>query len=243
MNNKTVKLAFIDLAISLSALYFSFLLRYEFKIPSHYFDVFISWAPWFALIQVIVFYFAKLYARIWRYTSLFDLFAIVKATSISIGGAIIFVALMTGPSGYPRSVFLLYFILNTVLAIAIRLSVRVYYSHFYRSPFLSSNTKKKRLLLLGAGKTAEKIAREILTTARSKYDLVGFIDDSIEKQRCPSSWEKIFCGLNDLKNLTVDYDELIITSPSFSGNKMREKLLKFVNQQIKLIKLFLVLMN
>ena len=75
---------------------------------------------------------------------------------------------------------------------------------------------------MGAGKTADKIAREILTTARSKYDLVGFIDDSIKKQGALLHGKKIFCGLTDLQNLKVEYDEIIVTSPSFSGNKMRK---------------------
>ena len=57
MNNRNIKLAFIDGTCSLFALYFSFLIRYEFQVPNYYIDVFISWFPWFVLIQIVVFYF------------------------------------------------------------------------------------------------------------------------------------------------------------------------------------------
>ena len=52
----------------------------------------------------------------------------------------------------------------------IRLGIRVYYSHYHESSVLKTNPNLKQLVLIGAGKTGEKIAREILTTSRKNYN-------------------------------------------------------------------------
>ena len=63
----------LDAIASVLALYLSFLIRFDFQISTSFLDIFFSWVPWFVLIQISVFYIADLYARMWRYTSLFDL--------------------------------------------------------------------------------------------------------------------------------------------------------------------------
>ena len=166
-------------------------------------------------------FFAGLYKRIWRYTSLFDLYAIVAAVALSSGISFIFILFSYGSEGYPRSVLILYLILNTILTTAIRLSVRVYYSHYHRNSTLRSNKERKILLLIGAGKTGDKIAREILTTSRNEFTIAGFVDDNPDKHGALLHGKKIFCGLERLPTLKIDYDEILITSPSATGDQMR----------------------
>ena len=182
MNNKNIKLIFIDTFVSMGTLYFSFLLRYEFQIPAKFFDVFISWLPTFVLVQGVIFLITGLYNRMWRYTSLLDLYAILRscATAWAIGFVAIYLSM--GAVTYPRSVLLLYLIFNTIFIIGVRLSVRVYWSHYNSEKMIiKSHRSKKRLLLIGAGKTGDKIAREILFSAQN-YIIVGFIDDDPEKR-------------------------------------------------------------
>ena len=77
------------------------------------------------------------------------------------------------------------------------------------------------LLLIGAGRTGDKIAREILTTSRHQYAIAGFIDDDKEKQGGLLQGKKVYCGVDDISNLKIKYDELLITAPSATGNQMR----------------------
>ena len=86
-----------------------------------------------------------------------------------------------GSTGYPRSILLLYFIFNSIIVVGLRLSVRIYYSHYHEDSVLTNSNPKKILILIGAGKTGEKIAKEIRTTSRNQYVLAGFVDDDIEK--------------------------------------------------------------
>ena len=221
INNRNIKLMFLDALASIITLYFAFLIRFDFLIPTNFLEIFFSWVLWFASFQVIVFYFSRLYARIWRYTSLFDLYAILFSVSIVVVISTFFVLIYTGSTGYPRSVLLMYFILDALATVAIRLSVRVYYTHYHEESPLKNPHSKKILLLIGAGKTGEKIAREIMTTSRHQYSIAGFIDDNVEKHGALLHGKKIFCGIRDLPNLKIQYDELLITAPTASGDQIR----------------------
>ena len=219
--NRNIKLITLDCIGSALSLYLAFLIRFEFEVPGHFGSVLIEWLPWFILSQIIVFYIRGLYARIWRYTSLIDLYAILGSSLASFSLSLIFVFFAYGMIGYPRSVLLLYFILNTITIIALRLSVRVYYSHYYKSSIIKRSSPKKVLLLIGAGKTGEKIIRDIRTTSRDQYTVVGFVDDNPDKRGALLHGKEIFCSVNELPNLDIKYDELLITMPSADGDQMR----------------------
>ncbi len=222
MNNINIKLISLDAIASISTLYIAFLLRFEFIIPNQFLNIFFTWIPWFVSTQVIVFYFSGMYARIWRYTSLFDLYAILRSASTSVGLSYISVFFIMRSATYPRSVLLLYFLLNTLFVIGIRLTVRVYYSHYHEDSVLKNKKPQKKLLLIGAGKTGEKIAKEILTTSRNQYQLVGYVDDSIDKHGALLHGKKIFGSVSDIPHLKVSYDELLITASSATGDQIRK---------------------
>ena len=221
MNKRNIKLILLDASSAMASLYFAFLIRFDFYIPENFLAIFFGWAPWFMLLQISIFYLSDLYARIWRYTSLFDLYAILKSVTTVCAVSVISVFIFTGSSGYPRSVLLIYFILNAIITVSLRLSVRVYFTHYYDSSPLVRPKPKKRLLLIGAGKTGEKIAREIMTTARHQYSIIGFVDDNKEKQGALLHGKQIFCSIGELPNLRIKYDELIITAPGASRDQIR----------------------
>ena len=106
-----MKLMLLDALASIATLYLAFLIRFDFSVPASFLEIFFKWVPWFVLLQVSVFYFADLYARIWRYTSLFDLYAILYSVTTVSAFSIIFIFIFHGSKGYPRSILLLYYIL------------------------------------------------------------------------------------------------------------------------------------
>ncbi len=211
----------LDALASIAALYLAFLIRFDFSIQPTFLEIFFDWVLWFTFFQIFIFYFAGLYSRIWRYTSLFDLYAILFSVTLVAVISVIFVFIHSGPSGYPRSVLLIYYILNALATVSIRLCVRIYFTHYHEESPLKSPQPKKVLLLIGAGKTGEKIAREIMTTSRHQYSIAGFIDDNVEKHGALLHGKKIFCSIGDLPNLKIQYDELLITAPTASGDQIR----------------------
>ena len=227
--NKDLKLILIDTGVAALALYLAFLIRFEFAVPSQFTIIYIKWIPFFAICQLVVFYFSGLHTRIWRYTSLFDLYAILRAVLGSCGLAFASVYFLMGQSGYPRSVLVLYFIFNSLLVISIRLGVRVYYSHYHKGSVAKFTKPKKSIILIGAGKTGEKIAKEMLTTSRHQYHIVGFVDDNSQKHGALLHGRKVLGNVLTLLNLEIPYDEIIITAPSATGDQMR-KIVKICKQ-------------
>ena len=221
MKNRNYLLIIADIIIAFVALYTSFLLRFDLQFPKQYTTIFFQWIPFFSISHVMVFYFSGLYVRIWKYTSLFDLYAILRSIITACGLSFIFVIIKTGALEYPRSVLLLYFLTDSLLVVASRLSVRIYYSHYHKDSIFKNSDSKKILLLIGAGKTGEKIAREIRSTSRHRYSLAGFVDDNPEKHGALLHGKKIYGSTKDLHVLNIKYDELLITAPSATGDQMR----------------------
>ena len=76
-NKNTTFLIFSDILSVIISLYFAFSLRFDFLIPELFLNNFYNWLPVFTVIHVCIFYVSGMYGRIWRYTSLFDLYAIL----------------------------------------------------------------------------------------------------------------------------------------------------------------------
>ena len=219
--NRKIKFILLDALVSIIATLCAFYIRFEFTIPYEFLTVFYILVPLFASIQITTFHFSGMYNRIWRYTSLFDLYAIVLSVLVAFFISTFVLTIVIGGVLYPRSVLLLYFFFNILFTTSSRIFVRIYYSHYKDQLFVDKPRSKKILLLIGAGKTGEKITRDILTNSRHQYKIAGFIDDDSRKKGALIHGKKVFCGLNDLSNLNVKYDELLITAPSCTGDQMR----------------------
>ena len=214
------------LLIDSSALIFSFfvafLLRFDFSIPAEYLNLSLLWLPVFIAVKLSSFAFFGLYRGIWRYTSLWDILNISKAVLSASIIVILLFGFSVGFSGFPRSIFLLDLILTVISISAVRVGVRVYFSHFQEEASRTQKVDKKRLILVGAGNTGEKIAREIINSNYSPYSIVGFVDDNPSKRGAMLHGYRVLGAVHDLDKLTLPYDELLITAPSASGEQMRE---------------------
>ena len=95
-------------------------------------------------------------------------------------------------------------------------------SHFHLQKPTILETTKKRIILIGAGKTGEKITREIRSHFNSPFHVVGFVDDDISIQGSTLHGVKVIGLIKDLPNLPIEYDEIVITAPSATGDKLRK---------------------
>ena len=91
--------------------------------------------------QLAIFHFSGLHQVIWRFTSLWELLNIVKYVSISFMSGTMGLMIISGFVAYPRSVLLIYYLLNVITVCITRISVRIYYSHFKNSLIFSSEIK------------------------------------------------------------------------------------------------------
>jgi FlaA1/EpsC-like NDP-sugar epimerase len=120
----------------------------------------------------------RLYRGLWRYTSVFDLVQIVKATTVS---SLLFVAFeipIFGLEEMPTSVLLLDWAGNIFLLGGIRLFVRTVRERFYPlRATVASQAPSKRLLIVGAGDAGAALCKQALQSPGFRFTPVAFVDD------------------------------------------------------------------
>jgi len=216
-----------DIFIIGLSLYLSYALRFDFAIPSHYFNdlgyVFII----LLFSKISSFLFFKLYQGMWRFTSISDLINVLKSTFIASLFSISVILLVLGSNAVPRTVLLIDYMLTTIGIAAVRASVRI-----YSTKFIVGNGKNKRnnksiskiktrLLLLGAGSSGEKIIREVKENPSSTYRIVGLLDDDPSKISTTIHSIPILGKIEDLHTISMSYDEILICIPTATNTQMR----------------------
>ena len=212
-----------DVVMIMASLLLAFSIRYDFRIPAASYSGLGVYLLWALPVKLSVFYFFGLYRGMYRYTSIWDLVNVGKATVIA--ALIINSVFLVVPffRVIPPSILLLDFILTAGLIALVRLSVRLYFSQV--AVAAPMRTKKQagltRLLLLGAGNTGEKIARDILTNFSDNYQIIGFLDDIPDKIGSSIHGIPVIDRIATLNKLALDFDEILITAPSTTGDNLR----------------------
>ena len=212
-----------DVVMIVASLFLAFCLRYDFRIPAESFTGLGGYLLWALPVKLSVFYFFGLYRGMSRYTSIWDLVNIGKATVIAaliINSVFLIVPLFRF---IPPAILFLDFILTAGLIALVRLSVRMYFSQIaVTAPMRIKNQDGiTRLLLLGAGNTGEKIARDILTNFSDDFQIVGFLDDNPEKIGSSIHGIPVIDRIATLNKLTLEFDEILITAQSTTGDNLR----------------------
>ena len=216
-----------DIFIIGASLYLSYALRFDFAIPSHYFNdlgyVFII----LLFSKISSFLFFKLYQGMWRFTSISDLINVLKSTFIASLFSISVILLVLGSNAVPRTVLLIDYMLTTIGIAAVRASVRIYSTKFLvgngknKQKNKSTSKIKTRLLLLGAGSSGEKIIREVKENPSSTYRIVGLLDDDPSKISTTIHSIPILGKIEDLHTISMSYDEILICIPTATNTQMR----------------------
>ena len=216
-----------DIFIIGASLYLSYALRFDFAIPSHYFNdlgyVFII----LLFSKISSFLFFKLYKGMWRFTSISDLINVLKSTFIASLFSISVILLVLGSNAVPRTVLLIDYMLTTIGIAAVRASVRIYSTKFVvgngrnKQKNKSTSKIKTRLLLLGAGSSGEKIIREVKENPSSTYRIMGLLDDDSNKIGTTIHSIPILGKIEDLHTISTSYDEILICIPTATNTQMR----------------------
>lgn len=216
-----------DALLLSAAWYGAHLLRFNFEIPQASMALLMRSLPFIVVTKVVTFYFFDLYQGMWRYTSLTDLFNIIKASAVSSFLIIVVVLFSHGFSGFARSVFIIDAGLTIVLISGSRLGIRLYFRLGFGGRSLTRRQRShkgvKRLLIIGAGDGGEKIYREIRDNAHLHYEVVGFIDDNPAKRGMKIHGIPVIAPSSELKSVAAEVkaDEALIAVPSASSRQMR----------------------
>ena len=117
-------LMMMDISLINFALWFAFLLRFEWSVPESYIPKWSYMVLLMTVTKLICFTLFKLYQSLWRYSSIPEMFQVVKAVSAS--SVLIFLLnWYLLKLGIPRSIIVLDWVLTNVLIGGFRLGMRV----------------------------------------------------------------------------------------------------------------------
>ena len=217
-----------DICMIGSAYFLAYVLRFEGQIPARFLESFLETIALVIPVKISFFIFFDLYRGMWRYTSIRDLVNIVKASVASSIGLIFTIFFLFTFSGFSRSVFVLDFMLTLLFIGGSRLGIRILFSGqnpsllaFLKPKKIKKKRNIKNLLLIGAGDVGEHVLREMMTDRSSNLRAVGFLDDNPKKLGQSIHGVPVLGNIDQIDEIDVDFDEILITSPSASGSQMQ----------------------
>jgi FlaA1/EpsC-like NDP-sugar epimerase len=222
----------VDALLLSAAWYSAWLLRFNFEIPAENIGLLLRVLPLVVVIKILIFSFFDLYKGMWRYTSIGDLFNIIKSTSVSSVLIVSLILFSHDFAGFSRSIPIIDWFLTIIFISGCRLAIRLYFSPDFMGSsigaivrrFLTGRRERKdrskNILIIGAGDCGEMIYREIRDNASLHYNVVGFIDDDPAKVGMKIHGIRVLGTTGELKTICskLMVFEAIIAIPSIVSN-------------------------
>ena len=151
-------------------------LRYNLGvIPEVFAEQSIVLLPFVVITQAIIYIVFGIHKGLWRFTSMPDMFLIIKSTLLSTIIIAILIFFATRLTYVPRSVFVFYAILLALILCTSRTMYRLMKDQHF------STRIGKRALVVGAGVAGEQVVRDLKRVVPQMYDPVAFVDDDLSK--------------------------------------------------------------
>ncbi len=180
-------------------------LRYKF-VPGHVEVMLVSPSVAMVLVaQGLIFWWSGLYRGLWRFASLPDLINIVKASVLGLLAVALGLFLINRLDMVPRSTLVLYPVVLVVLLGGPRLLYRAWKDGLAAvDPLHPEN----RVLILGAGRAGETMARDMIRDRR--YLPVGFLDDDVRLRGAKVRGVPVLGAFDELVDLARETDARLI---------------------------------
>ena len=207
-----------DLLMIPAAWYLAYWLRFNLgTIPENSLQVATLMLPIVVLCQSISYFAFGLYRGIWRFASLYDFIRIGKSVYVGALIATLVIFAVTRMVHVPRSVIPLYMI----LLFAFLGGNRALYRSFKDQRMEAGGGR--RVLIVGAGVSAQMLVRDMLQRAGGEYLPVGMIDDNPDKLNREIHGIKVLGGFEDIPQVTAQQsiDLIVIAIPSLSSVQMQ----------------------
>jgi len=207
----------LDIGLIILANYLAFWLRFDGFVPVDQWHLFLRMLPWLLLIRGAAFFLFRLNEGLWRYTSVWDLQNIGSGILLSTLVFYGYVHWGMGVKDYPRSIF----IIDSLLLIGFITGVRLP-SRLLREKVIYRQHKK--VLIIGAGDSGERIVREMKTHGSCRYAAVGFIDDESSHLGQRIHGVRVLGTRKDLPRILAEAkpEEVVLALPSAKPALLRE---------------------
>jgi len=157
----------------------------------------------------------------WRYTSIWDLANVIKANIFSTITIVSIIFIFSSFEGISRAIFILDYFICTIFIGSARLGIRLFFSHIiYVINGNGIDYERKKIILIGAGDTAQIILRQALQQVENRISIIGFLDDDKDKIGSRLHDVPVLGSIDILPDLNLDYDEIFICTPSANRVQM-----------------------
>ncbi|MCM3874357.1 MAG: polysaccharide biosynthesis protein [Pyrinomonadaceae bacterium] len=220
----------LDTVVLVLAFMLAYLLRFDFVISERETQHMLYQLPFVLLLQLMLLWFAGIYAFVWRYVGMAEVKAFLTA---ALWSALPMIALRTWlpeqlqPARVPLSII----VMDTVIAFGGVLGLRVLRRAVYERGSKRQNGKgqslgslvRKPVLLIGAGRAGVMIAREIRLRGDVDMEVKGFIDDDPAKQGSVIQGVKVMGTAEDIPRLVseLNIDHVVISFAEASRRDFR----------------------
>lgn len=195
-------------------------------IPEYYWQGLIRLLVSALVIQTICYWYFGLYRGLWRFASIPDVLQITKAVFVGTGVTLLSVFIIYRLGAIPRSILVLYPLFLFLGLSAPRLVYRwIKDQHIYLS-----QSKGRRVLLVGAGQAGEMLVRDM--RRNNEYLPIGFLDDSSQKIGRNIHGVRVLDDIANIEKILTVYEiELVIVCiRNIDATKMRN-ILKSCNSK------------
>lgn len=201
---------------------FAFLIRFDGSLPPEFRPVFFQALPLLVVTKLLTLYFFDLFRGLWRYVGIADILRILKASVVATVLFILANVFIRQGASFPRSIYLIDFMLFFALVVGSRLLTRLVKER-YRGSSLPNN--KMNVLIVGAGETGVLVLKQYLGNP-SAGKVVGFIDDDKKKHHESILGIRILGGSLDIARIVREQDvgEILLAMPSAKGEQIRSVL-------------------
>jgi FlaA1/EpsC-like NDP-sugar epimerase len=182
--------------------------------------MFVKYIVLLIIIKIIVLVIFRLYRSLWEYASVEELLNICIAVFVANTAAITYLVLVQ--SHLPRSVYIMAAVFDLLFIGGIRFGYRAL-RRVKNKNFLIHSPKTKNVIVIGAGDAGALIVKELKNHLELNYNVVGIIDDDINKKGQRLNGTPILGGINRIEDAVERYhvDEIIIAIPSASRTEIK----------------------
>lgn len=219
----------LDVGLIVLANYVAFVLRYDGEIPAEQLALFQHTVLWLVVIRAVAFALFGLNEGLWRYTGVWDLQNILNGVLTS---AIVFYGWVTwvmGIADYPRSVFAIDALLLIGFLAGVRLPSRVFNE-------MAIFQKRKKVLVVGAGDSGERVVREMKTRSEFHCQPIGFVDDRVGLINQRIHGVRVLGTLGDVPKLVEELkpEMVVVAVPRVKPEFLRDLVIKLEPYEVSI---------
>ena len=225
LNMKDFLLMIYDLGVASFAFLFALWFRFDgqfSEIPEKFFDAWLNFIPFYAIISVAVFWLFHLYQSVWKFAGYVEFkrvfFALVLLSSIHTVGITVLFRRM------PISYYIIGIVIQLILTTLVRFTYRFILLERSKNAKLAAGNKISNVMIIGAGSAGSMIIRDLHDSKRVNELVCCVIDDDKSKQGRYIDGVPIVGGREDILLNVEKYriDKIYLTMPGATAEQRRD---------------------